>query len=225
MAHWTQCAVTNEGVAMLNEWMAGRTITLTSVYGGAGLAEEARLQEQTGLLNPRQKLSIIGETDGEGGKTLQIQVFNQDLKEEYLLNQIGVFAKLDTAEERLLFLMQDPEGVTIPAGEDESFLLELYCLIGITNNGRFQVSVDSMGIVTAAGLRETLAQLMERHNASLEAHPPLWDRLSALDSRLSLMELMYETDVRGNPFIVDFDDLVGLKAAGIWNAPQKRLEF
>ena len=28
MAHWKEAAVTNEGVEMLNEWMAGRKITM-----------------------------------------------------------------------------------------------------------------------------------------------------------------------------------------------------
>ena len=112
MAHWSECAVTNGGAAMLNEWMAGRTITITSVYGGTGLVDADRLTEQTGLADQRQTLSLLGQTDGEGGKNLQIQVSNRGLEAEYELNQIGVYAVLDKGrdsetEEQLLFLMQD----------------------------------------------------------------------------------------------------------------------
>ena len=46
-----------------------------------------------------------------------------------------------------------------------------------------------------------------------------------MDSRLSLLELMYNTDVNGNPFTVTFESLTGLVATGVWNATQKRLEF
>lgn len=230
MAHWSECAVTNEGAAMLNEWMAGRTITLSSVYGGTGLVEKDSLTGQTGLLNRRQTLSLLGQTDGEGGKNVQIQVSNKGLEEEYVLNQIGVYAKLDAGrdsetEERLLFIMQDRQGVTIPPEAEESFLLELYCVVGVTNNGRFKVQVDALGIVTMGYLRETLERLMSGHNESPEAHPPLWERLGRLDARLSLLELMYGTDVRGNPFTVTFGDLAELEVRGVWNAAQQRLEF
>lgn len=230
MAHWNECAVTNAGVEMLNEWMAGRTITITSVYGGMGLVDVDRLTEQTGLTDRRQTLSLLGQTDGEGGKNIQIQVSNQGLEAEYELNQIGVYAVLDKGkasetEERLLFIMQDRPGVTIPPEAEESYLLELYCVIGVTNNGRFKVEVDALGLVTMGYLRETLESMMAGHNASQDAHAPLRDRITALDARLSLLELMYGTDVRGNPFTVGFGDLEALEAAGVWNEAQGRIEF
>ena len=46
-----------------------------------------------------------------------------------------------------------------------------------------------------------------------------------MDSRLSLLELMYNTDVSGNPFTVTFDSLTGLVVTGVWNTAQKRIEF
>ena len=230
MAHWTECAVTAGGTALLNEWMAGRRITLSSVHGGTGLVEESALASQTGLADWRQTLSLIDQTDGEGGKNVQIQISNRDLEAEYVLNQIGVYARLDADQdpdgpETLLFIMQDRQGVTIPAGTDESFLLDLYCLIGITNNGRFSIAVDAMGIVTMAYLQERLEREFARHNESREAHRDLRDHIAEVDARLALLELMYGTDVRGNPFTVGFGDLGTLEASGVWNVPQKRLEF
>ena len=230
MAHWSECAVTNAGTAMLNEWMAGRTITITNVYGGTGLVDADRLAEQTGLADQRQTLSLLGQTDSAGGKNIQIQVSNRGLEAEYELNQIGVYAVLDLGrdsetEEQLLFIMQDRQGVAIPPEAEENFLLELYCVIGVTNNGRFKVEVDSLGLVTMGFLRETLERLMADHDASPDAHPPVRDRLTALDARLSLLELMYGTDVRGNPFTVGFGDLAELVVAGVWNEAQQRIEF
>ena len=147
MAHWKDAAVTNDGVEMLNEWMAGRKITIVSAYGGTGTVDPELLKEQTGLMDMRQELNILGEENGPDGKTVQLQVQNTGLMAEYELNQVGVYAALDIdrdpdAEPRLLFIMQDEKGVTIPAAMDASFLLELYCAIGITNNGRFDVSVS-----------------------------------------------------------------------------------
>lgn len=305
MAHWKDAAVTNDGVEMLNEWMAGRKITIVAAYGGTGTVDPELLTEQTDLVDMRQKLHLLGEDDGADGKTVQVQVNNADVMEEYELNQVGIYAALDVdrdpgAEERLLFIMQDENGVTIPSAMDASFLLELYCMIGITNNGRFEVSVSAAGIVTAAYLRETLERAIAAHNADPSAHNSLAVRMGAVeaalngsgtiiqagdptvetvgqkgqhyinaetgaefectevnengcvwnpvedgksirdllgatgsmetsladvDARLGLLELMYRTQVNGNPFTVSFSDMSGLVVTGVWNETLKRVEF
>lgn len=244
MAHWKDAAVTNDGVEMLNEWMAGRKITIVSAYGGTGTVDPELLKEQTGLMDMRQELNILGEENGPDGKTVQLQVQNTGLMAEYELNQVGVYAALDIdrdpdAEPRLLFIMQDEKGVTIPAAMDASFLLELYCAIGITNNGRFDVSVSSAGIVTASYMKEVLERTIREHNADPGAHPSILSRLDGLDTnlelvkndgenldaRLGLLELMYRTQVNGNPFTVSFSDMSDLLVTGVWNETLKRVEF
>ena len=311
MAHWKDAAVTNDGVEMLNEWMAGRHITVVAAFGGTGTVEPELLTEQTGLVDMRQELYLLGEEDGTDGKTVQVQVQNATVMEEYELNQVGVYAALDVkkdeddpeeirAKMKLLFIMQDEKGVTIPAAMDASFLLELYCMIGITNNGRFEVSVSAAGIVTAAYLRETLERTIAAHNADPAAHNSLAARMLAIetalngsgtiiqagdptvetvgqkgqhyintdsgaefecagvdedgyiwnpvedgksvrdllgalgnaetsladvDARLGLLELMYRTQVNGNPFTVSFSDMSDLVVEGVWNETLKRVEF
>ena len=244
MAHWSETAVTNSGVEMLNEWLAGRKITVTSAKGGTGTVPPELLTEQTDLVDPRQNLNLLGEEDGADGKTVQVQVSNAEVMEEYELNQVGVYAKLDPerdpdAEERLLFIMQDQKGVTIPSSMDASFMLELYAMIGITNNGRFDVSVSAAGVVTMAYLREAMARKFQEHNADSEAHPEIRELLASVsanndsvenvvaevDARLTLLELMYRTQVNGNPFTVSFDNMDSLLVTGVWNDAMKRVEF
>lgn len=311
MAHWKEAAVTNDGVEMLNEWMAGRKITIVAAYGGTGTVDPELLTEQTDLVDMRQELYLLGEENGADGKTVQVQVQNATVMEEYELNQVGVYAALDVkkdedapeeirAKMKLLFIMQDEKGVTIPAAMDASFLLELYCMIGITNNGRFEVSVSAAGIVTAAYLREVLERTIAAHNADPGAHNSLAARMLALetalngsgtiiqagdptietvgrkgqhyinidsgaefecvevnedgyiwnlveggksvrdllgalgsaettladvDARLGLLELMYRTQVNGNPFTVSFSDMSDLVVTGVWNETLKRVEF
>ena len=226
MGHWKDAAVTNDGVEMLNEWMAGRKITIVSAYGGTGTVDPELLKEQTGLMDMRQELNILGEENGPDGKTVQLQVQNTGLMAEYELNQVGVYAALDIdrdpdAEPRLLFIM------------------ELYCAIGITNNGRFDVSVSSAGIVTASYMKEVLERTIMEHNADPGAHPSILSRLDGLDTnlelvkndgenldaRLGLLELMYRTQVNGNPFTVSFSDMSDLLVTGVWNETLKRVEF
>ena len=311
MAHWKDAAVTDIGVEMLNEWMAGRKITIVAAFGGTGTVDPELLTEQTGLVDMRQELHILGEVDELDGKTVQVQVQNAEVMQEYELNQVGVYAALDVDKEKdtledirakmgLLFIMQDEKGVTIPSALEASFLLELYCAIGITNKGRFEVSVSSAGIVTLAYLRDALERAIAAHNADPAAHNSLaarmlaietalngsgtilgagdptietvgqkgqhyintdsgaeficndvtedgyiWDpaegeksirdllgavgntetTLADVDARLGLLELMYRTQVNGNPFTVSFSDMSGLVVTGVWNETLKRVEF
>ena len=115
----------------------------------------------------------------------------------------------------------------------------LYAMIGITNNGRFDVSVSAAGVVTMAYLREFMARTLQAHNADSEAHPEIREQLAnvsanndsvenavaEVDARLTLLELMYRTQVSGNPFTVTFDNMDSLLVTGIWNAAMKRVEF
>lgn len=310
MAHWKDAAVTNEGVEMLNEWMAGRKISIVAAFGGTGTVDPELLTEQTDLVDMRQELHILGEEDGADGKTVQLQIQNAQVMMEYELNQVGVYAALDVkdtdtdqeirAKMKMLFIMQDEKGVTIPSAMEASFLLELYCMIGITNNGRFDVSVSAAGIVTSAYLREALERTIADHNDDENAHHSLaarmlaietalngsgtiikagdptietvgkkgqhyinadtwaefectavtedgytwvpvengksiWDilghtgsmetSLADVDARLGLLELMYRTQVNGNPFTVSFSDMADLTVTGVWNETLKRVEF
>ena len=70
MAHWKDAAVTNDGVEMLNEWMAGRKITIVAAFGGTGTVEPELLSEQTGLVDMRQELYLLGEEDSTDRKSV-----------------------------------------------------------------------------------------------------------------------------------------------------------
>ena len=59
-------------------------------YGGTGTVDAAFLTEQTDLVERRQKLHLLGEEDNAEGKTVQIQVSNAEVMEEYELNQVGL---------------------------------------------------------------------------------------------------------------------------------------
>ena len=70
-----------------------------------------------------------------------------------------------------------------------------------------------------------LGAAIAAHDGDPDAHPYIRALHSGLDARLSLMELMYNTDVSGNPFTATFESLAGLVATGVWNTALNRLEF
>jgi len=59
MAHWKDAAVTNEGVEMLNEWMAGRKICIVAAFGGTGTVDPDLLPQQTDLGDLRQEDVLV----------------------------------------------------------------------------------------------------------------------------------------------------------------------
>lgn len=188
MTHWGETAVTDVGNEMLNEQMAGRFLTVTAAYGGTGLVEADELTSQTAMKEKKQTLSIISDKTTKDGRLITIQVANAD--EEYELNQIGIFAKLDAernpeTEEQLLCIMQDRQekgAIIIPSTEDPTFVLELYCTIRIVNNGRFAVTIDRTGIVSIAHMEERIAE----HSEDGTAHQDIRSELSTLQSQTSL---------------------------------------
>lgn len=49
--------------------------------------------------------------------------------------------------------------------------------------------------------------------------------MAGLEARVSLLELMYGTDVSGNRFSITFDSLNNAKITGVWNDVLNRIEF
>lgn len=72
---------------------------------------------------------------------------------------------------------------------------------------------------------DAAGRLIAAHNADPEAHPALRGALAGLEAKISALDLRYNTDVSGNPFTVTFDSLEGLAVEGVWNTPQRRIEF
>ncbi len=72
---------------------------------------------------------------------------------------------------------------------------------------------------------QELADAIAAHDADPAAHPYLLGLCAGQDARLALLELMYNTEVSGNPYTVTLESLTGLVCTGVWNTALARLEF
>lgn len=70
-----------------------------------------------------------------------------------------------------------------------------------------------------------LTELTQFAQENREMIQELQEDIADQEVRLSLLELMYATEINKNPFSVTFGDLGSLVVEGIWNAPQKRIDF
>ena len=131
---WNKSTVTDSGVVLLNESLAGHTLTITSAVGGAGTLDDEALKAATDVVDKKQTFNLLGIEDFEQGKRIGIQITNKGILESYILHQIGVRARLEYQEEEsLLFILQDDRGIEVPAEVDNpGFLFEVYAVMFLT---------------------------------------------------------------------------------------------
>ena len=159
---WNTSVVTNAGVGLLNESLAGHTLTIERAVGGAGTLEEEALKAAADVADPKQTFHLLGIEDVENGKRVGVQITNQGVAESYILHQIGVKARLEFQEPEeaaLLFVLQDGRGVEIPSeAENPDFLFEIYGILTISNNANIEVRVDTGVVASVAYVDQIAAQ-------------------------------------------------------------------
>lgn len=166
---WNHAAVTNAGVALLNESLAGHILTITSAVGGAGTLEDQELASAVDVVDQKQIFSLMGLEDLEQGKQVGIQVSNKGISESYILHQIGVKARLEYEdEETLLLLLQDDRGVEIPSeAENPDFLFEVYATIAISNKANITINVNPNVIASVKYVKAELQKKADQDFSNL----------------------------------------------------------
>ena len=150
---WNQSVVTNAGVGLLNESLAGHTLTIESAVGGAGTMTEEELAAATDVVDQKQTFSLLGIEDIEGVKRVGIQITNKGVQGSYILHQIGVKARLEYEEAplTLLCILQDEHGVEIPTeAENPDWLFEIYAIISISNKANITINVSTSAIASVS---------------------------------------------------------------------------
>ena len=167
---WNQSVVTNAGVGLLNESLAGHTLTIESAVGGAGTLTEEELAAATDVVDQKQIFSLLGIEDIEGGKRVGIQITNKGVQESYILHQIGVKARLEYEEAplTLLIILQDEHGVEIPTEEENpDWLFEIYAVISISNKANITINVDTSAIASVSYVQQTFVPMTRKINGKV----------------------------------------------------------
>lgn len=118
----------------------------------------------------------------------------------------------------------DTEKASISQGVSGRLTVTMHLLLADASVLEFVIN-PTLDMVSRKELEDHVKTSIAAHNTDPEAHPNLRETCAGLDARLSLLELMYATDISGNPFTVTFGSLGGLTAAGVHNTALARLEF
>lgn len=237
------CTPTDKGRSLIAKLLASKTLVLTRVMVGAGTpADDVNPATLEDLVEPiAAGTSTIPTYDGDTAHmTIEYRSdLNGGLENGFWLREFGVFANDPDEGEIMLYygtLGDYPQWVS--AYSDTGVDVRRYPIsITIGENATVIIDFSPEAFMTAEDVAQYCTDVMlpqflvksqeqiDSHNLETNAHPSILSSISGLDSRLSLLELMYNTDVSGNPFSVTFESLDGTDVTGVWNASQGRIEF
>ena len=194
--------ITNSGSELLAQWTAGKTLTITRAAAGTGRVSEAAMLAQTALVSEKQTASILSNKTTAQGQKLQLQV--TPLATGYPLNQLGIWAKLDSGAARLIALFQTDTdaGVEIPSKTDvPDYVYTFYGLLEFTGSGgTLQVTIDASALVTAV----SLAAAIKAHNEDADAHADIREAVAEKQNKITASGIL-KGDGKGGVTAQEFD--------------------
>lgn len=194
--------ITNSGSELLAQWTAGKTLTITRAAAGTGRVSEAAMLAQTALVSEKQTVSILSNKTTAQGQKLQLQV--TPLATGYPLNQLGIWAKLDSGAARLIALFQTDTdaGVEIPSKTDvPDYVYTFYGLLEFTGSGgTLQVTIDASALVTA----ESMAAAIKAHNEDANAHEDIRQAITDKQDKITASGIL-RGDGKGGVTAQKFD--------------------
>ncbi len=168
---WDNAVVTNNGVAMLQQVLAGEVLTLDWAAGGTGTVPPSSLMAQTALKEQKQNFAITGAANVPNGKKISVQITSVGLMAGYLLQQVGIWAHVGNSPPVLFAILQDNTGIAIPSdSEVPDFAMNFYAVIDFSNESNFNLIVDPSALVTLGELNEKLANLETKEGAQAKAN-------------------------------------------------------
>ncbi len=161
--------MTKQGLAIL-AGLNGETVTITSAFAGSGTVPEVDLMELTELVKVEQNLSILEDGKLDNKRYLRLQITNENLSNDYVLNQIGVFISVNNSEPILYFIAQNTNGDNIPAKNTApGFIAEYLITLIFTNDSDVVIVPEATGFITPDALDARLinkADSIHTHEAT-----------------------------------------------------------
>ena len=235
---------TTQGLELLASLGTGEVLTITRCAVGSGSVGnvEAAMALQD-LVQPVAAATSTKPTQKGSECSLIIEYRNDldgGLERDFNITEYGVWGQVGSNAEILLLygcLADYPEPISAYVEGGAVAIRRFPVTIGVSNAAEVILGYNALAFMTAEDVEqycmtvvlpmflEAVDQKIADHNVDPKAHQDIRDLINGLDGRVSLLELMYGTDVSGNPWEVTFYDLTGLIVTGVWNKEQARMEF
>lgn len=232
-----------KGMELLTGLLAGDTLTITRCMVGTGqVPAETQPTALTDLVAPIAQATSTQPLVHGQQVDFTIEYRNDlhgGLESGFYLREFGVFARAKNGADVMIYygnLGDYPQWVQ-PYTQGAVEVRRFPVAIGVSNAptvileynaDAFMTAEDVSAYCTTVILPQFLDEarrLIAQHNTDKAAHPSILGTIDQFDSRLSLIELQYGTDVNGNPFRVTFENLDEVDVQGVWNQLSARMEF
>ena len=204
---WDNSVVTNAGITLLNQWLKGGELIITSVAAGTGTVAPAALMAQTSLTDQRQILPLVGVVDSDNGRSVQTLITSVNLESGYTLNQVGLWAKLSNGDPVFFAIMQDAGGLPVPSKyEVPEFAIDFFATIPFSNQPNLTVVVDTSSLVTYGTMQEAITEAVKdkakKPGEYKEGNLQVFDKDgNPADSKKSISDI--EFNIKGLPALTD----------------------
>ena len=235
--------VTDAGRELIAKLVAGQTLKISRIMVGTGFVPEG--VKPTQLTDLQEPIAAGTSTmpTYDGASVHMIVEYRSDLngglEHGFWLREFGVYAMDPDKGEVMIYygtLGNYPQYVCSYGKNRVDVRRFPICItigegMGVTVEYKYEAwmtAEDVMEYCMTTVLPEFLKEaqkLIDEHNLDPEAHPALRGTISDIDGRLALLELLFNTSVTGNPFLVTFETLEGTTVEGVWNQPSKRIEY
>lgn len=234
--------ITTAGAALITDCiLAGTKLKITQAAAGdGGGSYYVPSTEQTALVRELWRGPIVSaEQNPTVPNMMDVKIIIDDSVGNFVCREMGLFDESGT----LIAICNTPdtEKVAISTGVDGRLTMLMHIVVVDSSVLEFTIS-PSLDTVTPedleraiddhnkdpeshADIRQAVKDTVSTHNSDETSHLDIRVALSGLDSRLSVLELKYGTDVTGNSFEVTFGTLTGVVVTGVWNETYARIEF
>ena len=165
MALLWDASLTDVGVSMISQWAqgAGDKLTITGAVIGEGVVAATQLHTLTQLTDQKSTISIQGSELVANGVKLKLRKTSQGITTSFILNQIGIYAKLDTSggtpiiADSLIAVYQQDTGVLVPTEADSpDFVFTFYATVQTNYQGDLTINVDTSAILSQDDIADNL---------------------------------------------------------------------
>ena len=234
--------ITTAGSTLItNCILAGTKLKITQAAAGdGGGSYYVPSTEQTELVRELWRGPIVSaEQNATVPNMMDVKIIIDDSVGNFIVREMGLFDE----DNNLIAICNTPdtEKVAISTGVDGRLTMLMHIVVVDSSVLEFTISpsldtgspedleaaIDEHNADETAhpDIRQDITGAVGKHNTDGASHPDIRINMNDLDSRLSVLELKFGTDVTGNSFEVTFEDLDGVVVTGVWNQTYARIEF
>lgn len=189
MSVFTNKTITNAGMNLIAQGMAGGSITFKNILLGSGTFTGQDLANQTALVKVENTLPITGVNRNGSTVSLTTTLTPQQIQSDYAWSELGVIAEGETGGEILyLYGHTTQTSIISRSGLDEK-IIQVTLLVSNVQNVTATID-NSLVYLTQAEL--------DNHNEGEDSHADIRQELARLNEQMAAIDISWDS-INGKP--------------------------